>query len=194
MNTIKSLSLLLLFLAVSLSAQTKWKFDNSHTQIKFSVTHLLITEVDGLFKNYEGTVETNGDNFENAKINFKIDVSSIDTDNTQRDEHLKSDDFFAADKFSHITFKGKSLKKINDKNYKLVGDLTMRGITKEIELNVRFNGIVTDPWGNTKAGFKITGSLNRFDYGLKWNALIEAGGAVVGEDVELIINVQLSKA
>ncbi len=194
MNKIKFFSLIVLFLAISLSAQTKWKFDNSHTQIKFSVTHLLITEVDGLFKNYEGTVETNGDNFENAKINFKIDVSSIDTDNTQRDEHLKSDDFFAADKFSHITFKGKSLKKINDKNYKLVGDLTMRGITKEIELNVRFNGIVTDPWGNTKAGFKITGSLNRFDYGLKWNALIEAGGAVVGEDVELIINVQLSKA
>ena len=191
---IKKMFILLVVFAVSSFAQTKWTFDKTHTQVKFTVTHLVITEVEGNFSSFDGSVETNGDNFDNAKINFTIDVASINTDNEKRDEHLKSDDFFSADKFAKITFVGKSLKKISDKKYKLVGDITIRDITKEIELDVKYNGIVNDPWGNTKAGFKLTGELDRFDFGLKWNALLEAGGAVVSKEVGLTINVELTKS
>ncbi|MBU1100165.1 MAG: YceI family protein [Bacteroidetes bacterium] len=190
----KKMFILLVVFAVSSFAQTKWTFDKTHTQVKFTVTHLVITEVEGNFSSFDGSVETNGDNFDNAKINFTIDVASINTDNEKRDEHLKSDDFFSADKFAKITFVGKSLKKISDKKYKLVGDITIRDITKEIELDVKYNGIVNDPWGNTKAGFKLTGELDRFDFGLKWNALLEAGGAVVSKEVGLTINVELTKS
>lgn len=196
MNKIKINSFFALFLAFSfiLSAQTKWSFDQIHTQVKFTVTHMLISEVEGFFQSYDGSVVTEGNNFEDAQINFTADINSINTGNEKRDNHLKSDDFFAAEKFPKLNFLGKSFTKVDDKNYKLVGNLTIRGITKEIELNVRFNGIVNDPWGNTKAGFKITGVINRFDFGLKWNALIETGGAVVSRDVELEINAQLVKA
>ncbi|AFN74589.1 YceI family protein [Melioribacter roseus P3M-2] len=189
------LSSLILFLAVGLiNAQTKWNFDKSHSKIAFKVKHMVISEVTGYFNEYEGAVETNGDNFENAKINFTIDVNSIDTDNEKRDEHLKSDDFFNAAKFPKITFVGKSLKKVADNKYKLVGDLTIRDNTKEVTLDVTYNGMVKDPWGNTRAGFKVTGTINRFDFGLKWNALLELGGAVVSEDVDIVIDVQLIKA
>nr|WP_319776160.1 YceI family protein [uncultured Sphaerochaeta sp.] len=194
MRNIKSFIAIIIFTVVSLSAQTNWSFDKTHTQIKFSVTHLLISEVEGFFGSYDGSVVSDGDNFDNAKINFTADINSINTSNEKRDAHLKSDDFFAAEKFPKLTFAGKSFTKVDDKNYKLIGDMTIRGTTKEIELNAKFNGIVVDPWGNTRAGFKITGSLNRFDYGLKWNALIETGGAVVSNEVDLVINVELVKA
>lgn len=193
MHNIKSFLFALVVLTISLSAQVKWEFDKSHSKIGFSVTHMLVSTVEGNFKNYDGSVTTTGDNFENAKINFEADINSINTDNERRDEHLKSDDFFAADKFPKLTFVGKSFKKVDDHNFKLIGDITIRGITKEVELNAKFNGIVNDPWGNTRAGFKITGSLNRFDFGLKWNALIETGGAIVSNEVDLIINAELVK-
>lgn len=183
-----------LALTAPLAAQsTKWTFDKSHTTIGFEVTHLVITTVEGKFKSYEGTVMTNGDSFDNAKIEFTADIASIDTDNEKRDEHLKSDDFFNAEAFPKLTFKGKSMKKVGNNKYKLVGDLTIRNKTKQVELDVTHNGTVTDPWGNTKAGFKLTGAINRFDYELKWNTLTEAGGAVVGKEVRFDINVQLKK-
>ncbi|KAB2847053.1 MAG: polyisoprenoid-binding protein [Melioribacteraceae bacterium] len=183
-----------IFAAASTFAQTKWTFDKSHSSVGFSVTHLIISEVEGNFKNFDGTVETNGDDFIGAKVEFTVDTKSIDTDNEQRDNHLRSDDFFNAEKFPQMIFKSKSFKKAGDKKYKLIGELTIRDITKEVTLDVKHNGTVKDPWGNTKAGFKITGEINRFDYGLKWNALMEAGGAVVGESVNLEINIQLAKA
>lgn len=174
-------------------ANTKWIIDKAHTKVQFSVTHLVISEVTGSFKNFDATIETPGDDFSNAQVNFSVDINSIFTEDEQRDNHLKSDDFFNAEKYPKMTFKGTSMKQISDKKYKLIGDLTIRDITKQIELDVVYNGTVKDPWGNTKAGFKITGKLNRFDYGLKWNALIETGGAVVGKEVELTINLELQK-
>lgn len=178
----------------ALQAQTKWTFDKAHSKVQFKVTHMVISEVTGQFKSYDGTVETSKDDFTDAKINFTIDVNSINTDNEQRDNHLKSDDFFNAEKYPKITFVSKSFKKVGDKKYKLVGDLTIRNITKQVELDVVYNGTVKDPWGNTRAGFKVTGQVNRFDFGLKWNALLEFGGAVVGEKVDIIIDVEIVKS
>ncbi|MGK9476735.1 YceI family protein [Melioribacter sp. OK-6-Me] len=189
------LSYIILFLFGGLiNAQTRWNFDKSHSTIAFKVKHMVISEVTGYFNQYEGNIVTNGDNFENAKINFTIDVNSINTDNEKRDEHLKSDDFFNSAKYPKITFVGKSFKKIGNNKFKLVGDLTIRDNTKEVTLDVTFNGMVNDPWGNTRAGFKVTGTINRFDFGLKWNALLELGGAVVSENVDIVIDVELIKA
>ncbi len=193
MKTIKLL-FALLFLSASLTfAQTNWAFDKSHSKIGFSVTHLLITDVEGQFKEFEGTIVSPTDNFENASINFTAEISSIDTDNEKRDNHLKSDDFFNAEKFPKMTFKSKSFTKVEGKNFKLVGDLTIRDVTKEVSLDVVYNGTVKDPWGNTKAGFSLEGVINRFDYNLKWDAAIETGGLVVGEDVTILAKLQLIK-
>lgn len=179
---------------VTITAQTEWKFDAAHSTIGFTVSHLVISEVDGKFKNFDGKVTASNENFSDAKIEFEADINSIDTDNEKRDGHLKAADFFDAEKYPKLTFKSKKFEKVGEKKFVLTGDLTMRGVTKEIQLDVKMNGIVKDPWGNTKAGFKITGELNRFDYGLKWNTLMEAGGAVVGQEVNLNINIELAKS
>ncbi len=194
MAKLRFAAVLLLFGFISLSAQTKWALDKSHSNVQFSVSHLVISEVTGQFKSFDGDIEASKEDFSDAKINFLIDVASISTENEKRDVHLKSDDFFNAEKFPKITFKGKSLKKVSGKNYKLVGDLTMRDVTKEVTLDVVYNGTIKDPWGNIKAGFKITGELNRFDFNLKWNTLMEAGGAVVGKTVYITVNLQLQKS
>ncbi len=194
MKKINFFAILLVLTFTSLSAQTKWTFDQAHTDVMFSVTHLVISTVTGYFRNFDGVIVTNGNDFNNAKIKFTIQTKSIDTDNKKRDEHLRSKDFFYAEKYPEIIFKSTSFKKVEGNKYKLTGNLTMRGITKPVILNVQYNGTVKDPWGNIKAGFKITGSLNRFDYGLKWNALLEAGGAIVSKKVKLIINAELKKA
>lgn len=193
MKTYKLVVLLMLIVSSFSFAQSKWSFDKSHTKIGFSVTHLIITDVEGQFKEYDGDVITPGEGFENAKIDFTANIASIDTENEKRDKHLKSDDFFNAEKFPKMTFKGKSFKKVDEKNYKLVGDLTIRDVSKEVELDVVYNGTVKDPWGNTKAGFSLEGVVNRFDYNLKWDAAIETGGLVVGEDVTILGKLQLVK-
>jgi polyisoprenoid-binding protein YceI len=188
-----NLLLVLVLFSASLFAQTKWTVDKAHSKVQFSVAHMVISDVTGNFKNFDTYVETNGDDFENAKIDFWADVNSINTENEGRDKHLKSDDFFNAEKFPKITFKGKSMKKVGEGKYQLTGDFTMRDVTKQITLDVVFRGMVKDPWGNTKAGFKITGEVNRFDYGLKWNGLVETGGLVVGKTVSLIVDLELQK-
>jgi polyisoprenoid-binding protein YceI len=173
-------------------AQQVWNFDNTHTKVEFNVTHLVISEVTGNFKTWSGKVVSSNDDFTDATIEFSIDVATVNTDNEMRDNHLKGDDFFNAEKFPKMTFKSKSFKKVSGKNYKLVGDLTIRDVTKQVEFDVVYNGQAKDPWGNTKAGFKLKGEINRFDYNLKWNVLAEAG-AVVSKEVEIIANVQLVK-
>lgn len=172
------------------SAQSTWKTDNSHSNVKFTVTHLVVSEVDGTFRVYDGTIQSAKPDFTDATINFSVDVSSINTDNEMRDKHLKSDDFFNAEKFPKMTFKGTSMKKVGANQYTLEGDLTIRDITKKVKFDVTYGGTVNDPWGNTKAGFKAKGSINRFDYNLKWNTITEAGGAVVGKDVTISLNLQ----
>ncbi len=181
-----------LALATGAFAQTTWIVDQSHSSVKFSVAHLVISEVEGSFAVYEGTLQASPD-FADAKVEFTVDVNSIKTGNEARDKHLKSEDFFAAEKFPQATFKSTSWKKVAENRYVLEGNLTIRGVTKPIVFAVTNGGTVKDPWGNIKTGFKATTTLNRFDYGLKWNALTEAGGAVVGKDVTLTLQLEFAQ-
>jgi polyisoprenoid-binding protein YceI len=176
-------------------AQTTWTLDKSHANVRFNVDHLVISEVEGSFKSFDGNVVTKTPtDFSNATINFTIDVNSINTDNDKRDGHLKSDDFFNAEKYPQMVFKSSSFKKINEKMYMLEGELTIRDVTKQVKLPVVYGGTVKDPYGNIKAGFKVNGKINRKEYGLKWGAATEAGGAVVGDEVRLQINVEFAQA
>jgi polyisoprenoid-binding protein YceI len=177
----------------AVQTQTKWGIDTTHTEVLFKVKHLVIATVTGSFKQFSGEVISESDDFNNATVSFSIDVDSIDTNQADRDGHLKSDDFFAAAQYPTITFTNGILKKVSGNEYKLVGDLTIRSTTKQLELDVEFGGTVVDPWGNTKAGFEIVGKINRKEFGLSWNAVTEAGGLVVSDDVKLILNVELAK-
>jgi polyisoprenoid-binding protein YceI len=174
-------------------AQTSWNTDNSHSNVKFTVTHLVVSEVEGSFRVFSGTVKAAKPDFTDAAINFSVDVNSVNTDNEMRDKHLKSDDFFNAEKFPAMTFKGTSFKKVSNNKYVLQGDLTIRDVTKKVTFDVTYGGTTKDPWGNTKAGFKAKGKINRFDYNLKWNTLTEAGGAVVSKDVDIVVNLELNQ-
>lgn len=175
------------------TTHTKWAIDTTHTEVQFKVKHLVIATVTGSFKKFSGSIESESDDFDGAEANFSLDVNSIDTNQADRDAHLKSPDFFAADQYPTADFSG-TLKKVSGNDYTLVGDLTLRGTTKQVELTVEFGGIMVDPWGNTKAGFEINGKINRKDFGLNWNAITEAGGMVVSEDVRLHLNVEVAKA
>ncbi|MDX2284985.1 MAG: YceI family protein [Bacteroidia bacterium] len=169
-----------------------WSIDNSHSSVQFTVTHLVISEVNGSFKLYDGSLTAEKEDFTDAKINFTVDINSISTDNEMRDNHLKGDDFFNAASFPKATFTSKSFTKTGGNTYKLTGDLTIRDVTKTVVFDVVYGGTVKDGYGNVKAGFKATTKINRFDYNLKWNALTEAG-AVVGSDVVIACNIQLKK-
>lgn len=173
--------------------QSIWAIDPSHSEIQFKVKHLVISTVTGYFRSFEGSVETDNDSFENAKIRFSADVTSIDTNNEQRDGHLKSDDFFGAENFPKLTFESTSFKKVSDNNYTLTGAITLKGVTKEITLTAELGGKAVDPYGNEKAGFEINGKLNRKEFGLNWDAVTEAGGIVVSDEVRLHLNVQINK-
>jgi polyisoprenoid-binding protein YceI len=173
-------------------ATTKWTIDPTHSEVGFKVKHMMFTNVSGRFGTFNGSAETEGDNFENAKIDFEADVTSIDTNSADRDNHLKSGDFFDAEQFPKLTFQATEMKKDGD-DYKLSGDLTIHGVTKPVTLNVEYGGIAKDPWGNEKAGFSINGKLNRKDYGLTWNAALETGGVLVSDEVKLNIELQMVK-
>lgn len=187
------LSLLLLAMFSAKAQETKWTFDKTHSKIQFDVTHMVISEVSGQFGDYEGTVLVNNADFSDAQINFSIDVKSIDTDDEGRDKHLRSPDFFDAAKYPKITFMSKSMKKIDENLYKLTGDFTLRGVTKEITLDVKYGGTVNDPWGNIKSGFKITGVINRTDFGLEYNSVLDTGGLMIGEEITITCKVELLK-
>ena len=183
---------LALLVALGAFAQNKtWTTDHSHSSVNFSVDHMVISQVPGQFKDFTGTVTTTGTDFNNAQVEFTIQAASIFTDDDKRDEHLKSADFFDAAKFPQITFKSTSFKKVDDKNYTLTGNLTMHGVTKTVTFKVKYNGTVKDPWGKTRAGFKLSSQLNRKDFGLTWNKALETGGLVVGEEVELTGNIEV---
>lgn len=173
--------------------QTKWALDAAHSEVQFKVKHLVISTVTGTFKVFSGEVLANGDDFDGSSISFSIDATSIDTNQADRDAHLKSDDFFATEKYPKIDFKSTSFTKTSGNNYKLVGDLTIRDITKQVELDAEFGGTMVDFYGNTKAGFDVTGKINRKEFGLMWNAVTEAGGVVVSDEIKLHINVQFAK-
>lgn len=173
-------------------ATSKWAIDPTHSEIQFKVKHLVITTVTGRFNEFSGSVEA-GDDFENFDVTFEANIASIDTNNEQRDGHLKSGDFFDAENFPKATFVGKKSSQSNSEKFELAGDLTIKGITKQLTLNVEFEGIATDPYGQVKAGFEVFGKINRHDFGLTWSAFTEAGGAVVSDEIKLHANVQLVK-
>lgn len=181
----------LLVMANVVFGQGTWTLDKAHSEIMFNVQHLVISEVGGKFKDFDAVIKSEHENFDGSAVEFKAMVQSISTENEKRDSHLKSDDFFNAETYPELSFKGELRK--NGSDYVLKGQMTIRNITKPIEFNVKYNGMITDPWGNTKAGFKITGSIDRFDYGLKWNTLMEAGGAVVSSEVNIVCNIELQK-
>ncbi len=173
--------------------KTIWAIDPTHSEAGFKVKHLVISTVNGKFNDFEGSIETEADDFENASISFAARVDSISTGVADRDAHLKSDDFFNAEAYPELKFKSSSFSKIDDEEYVLKGNLTIRDITKPVSLKVIYGGSVTDPYGNTKAGFEISGKINRKEFGLKWSAVTEAGSVVVSDEVKLDLNIQIVK-
>ena len=170
---------------------TKWIIDPTHSEVSFKVKHLVISTVTGYFKDFEGTAESDSDDFDGAAVSFSASIDSINTNQSDRDNHLKSADFFDAENHPKLTFEGKIVNEGGD--YKLVGDLTVRGNTKPLSLDVEFGGIACDPYGQTKAGFEIEGKISRKEYGLTWSPVTEAGSVVVSDQVRLILSVQLVK-
>ena len=170
------------------ATQTAWAIDPSHSEVIFKVKHMMISTVTGHFENYNATVKASDETFKDAQIDVEIDIASINTKNEDRDGHLKSDDFFNAEAYPKMTFKSTSFDGEN-----LVGDLTIRDITKEVTLNVNFNGVAVDPYGQTKAGFEISGEINRKEFNLSWSAITEAGNIVVSDTVKLAIEAQFVK-
>lgn len=185
---------LLALAAIGAFAQnTTWNLDKSHSSINFAVDHLIISETTGKFTDYAVNAKSDKPDFTDVVFDFKAQVSSINTDDEKRDEHLRSADFFDAAKYPTIIFKGKKFVKVKGNNYKVYGELTMHGITKSIVLDARFGGIVKDPWGGTRAGLKIWGELDRYDFGLKYNSVLEAGGLSIGQVIRINCNVELIK-
>jgi polyisoprenoid-binding protein YceI len=189
----KKLNALVLGLLISGSvfAQTKWTMDKAHTNVVFAVTHMTVAETTGTFKEYEATVTSPSEDFNGADVQFSAKTATIDTQNERRDTHLKSPDFFDAEKFPNISFAGKLVK--DGGKYKLRGKLTMKDVTRDVDFDVTYKGMLkTEKF--TKAGFKMVAKVNRFDYGLKWDSKVETGGLVVGEEVEITANIELNLA
>jgi polyisoprenoid-binding protein YceI len=174
-------------------ATTTWSIDPTHSEVMFQIKHLVISTVRVQFKTYNGLLEAAGDDFSGAKATFEASIDSISTNNADRDGHLKSPDFFDAANFPTLNFESTSFENKGGNDYKITGNFTIKGVTKEVTLDAEFGGIMTDPYGNVKAGFEITGKINRKDFGLTWNAALETGGVLVGEEVKLVAEIQLIK-
>ena len=170
----------------------KWTLDKGHSNVKFTVTHMVVSEVDGAFKTFDGTIEGTKPDFSDAVVTFTVDVASVNTDNENRDKHLKSDDFFNAEQFPQMKFQSTSFKPLGDNKYKLDGNLTIRDITKPVSFDVTYGGTINTQRG-AKIGFKANTTINRFDYNLKWDKATEAGGLVVAKDVMIRINAQFNE-
>jgi polyisoprenoid-binding protein YceI len=176
------------------TTKVKWVIDPVHSEVAFIVKHLMITNVKGEFKEFDASIFTSGDDFMTSEIDFWMNPASIDTGDAKRDEHLRSPDFFDVEKYKQISFTGNTYEKVdNDGSYLLYGDLTVKGIKKQVKLQVEFGGVIKDPWGNEKAGFSINGKINRKDWGLNWNAALEAGGVLLSDEVRISCEIQLVK-
>ncbi len=187
-----SLVLGLSILSFAATGQTTWVVDPVHSSVQFEVSHLAVSSVTGDFTGFTGSVITQNDDFNNARISATIDVNSVDTNNLERDKHLKEDDFFNATKYPNITFVSSVFSKEKDNIFTIQGDLTIRDVTKPISLSAEYGGIVSIN-GQQKAGFTAEGTIDRFDYGLKWDDVLDSGGLIVGEKVDIILKVQLVK-
>jgi polyisoprenoid-binding protein YceI len=173
----------------------KWVIDPTHSEISFKIRHLMITNVKGSFGEFDASIYTTGNDFTTAEIDCWINVSSVSTGNADRDKHLVSEDFFDAAHHSQITFTANTYENVDsDGSYELWGELSIKGIAKKIKLDVEYGGVVKDPWGNEKAGFSINGKVNRKEWGLNWNAALEAGGVMLADDVLVSCEVQLVRS
>ncbi|HEX8041031.1 MAG TPA: YceI family protein [Chryseosolibacter sp.] len=190
MKKINTVLAVLLVAGGSAFAQTTWTADKPHSKVAFSVTHMAVSEVEGNFRDFDASLVSNAADFNGADVTFTAKTASISTDNERRDNHLKSPDFFDAEKFPEVSFKGKLLKA--GSKYKLKGDLTMHGITKPIEFDVTYGGTINTGRGE-KAGFKITGQLNRHDFGLNWNNTVPSGELIVGDMIDITGKIELNK-
>jgi polyisoprenoid-binding protein YceI len=173
-------------------AATKWTIDPTHSEVGFKVKHMMFTNVSGQFDSYDAIITTEDDDFTTSKIEFSANINSINTGNSDRDNHLKSADFFDAEKNPKLTFVSSSIVKKGD-DYELIGELTLHGVTKTVKLETEVSGLLKDPWGNTKVGLNATGKINRTDFGLTWNSALETGGVLVSEEVKLNIELQFLK-
>jgi polyisoprenoid-binding protein YceI len=176
-----------------MATKTTWVVDPTHSEIAFKVKHLMISNVKGSFSEFSGKVVTDGDDFSTAEISLNINPASINTGVADRDGHLKSADFFDVENFREINFTMGKLVKTGDDEFSLTGDLAIKGVSQAVKLDVAFGGLMTDPWGNVKAGFSLNGKINRKDFGLTWNAALEAGGVLVSDDIRLVMEVELLK-
>jgi polyisoprenoid-binding protein YceI len=174
-------------------AKSTWSIDPTHSEIGFKVKHMMFTNVSGKFNAFVATIENEDDNFETSKISFTAETASVDTNNTDRDGHLRSAEFFEADVYPKLSFVSTSIQKKSGNDYEIHGDLTIKDVTKNIVLETEYSGLMTDPWGNIKAGLSIIGKINRKDFGLTWNAALETGGVLVGEEIKLASEIQFIK-
>jgi len=175
--------------------QIKWTMDKAHSDISFKIRHLMISHVKGSFKTFDANIYTTDKDFTTAQIDLWIDVASITTGDAKRDEHLTGADFFDIENHKQISFTSSTIEKPDaDGNHALWGELTIKGITKNVQLNVEFGGIISDPWGNEKAGFTVTGKINRSDWELTWNSAMETGGMMLGDEIKISCEIQLTNA
>ena len=174
-------------------AQTKWILDSTHSELGFKIKHLMISNVSGSFKNVNAEVISEGTDFSTAQINLSAEMASISTNNEQRDAHLRNSDFFEVEKYPEMTFQSTKVEKVDSDTYALYGELTMKGVTKPVRLNVEYNGVTKDPWGGERAGFFVTGKINRSDWGVNFNGVLETGGVMLSEEVKINSEIQLVK-
>jgi len=174
-------------------SKTKWLLDPTHSELGFKIKHLMITNVSGSFKNFNATVETREEDFSTAQIKLTAEMASIFTNNEQRDNHLRTSDFFEVEKYPELKFKSTKVEKIDSDAFALYGELTLKGVTKPVKLNVEFNGVTKDPWGGERAGFLVTGKINRSNWGVNFNAALETGGVMLSEEVKISSEIQLVK-
>ena len=174
-------------------SKTKWVLDPSHSELQFKVRHLMVSYVTVQFKQFDASVVTSGEDFTTAKVTFSAPVDSISTNNDQRDAHLKNNDFFDAENHPELKFESDRFEKISEDEYKVYGTLTIRGTSNKVVLNAEFGGITTDPWGNTRTGFTITGKINRKDYGVSFGMVSETGGVLLGDEVKISANAEFIK-
>ncbi len=165
--------------------KVKWQLDPMHSELQFKIKHLMISNVSGALKNFQSEVETEDEDFSTAEIKLTAQMDSISTNNEQRDAHLRNSDFFEVEKYPDLKFKSTKVEKTDSDTFALYGELTLKGVTKPVKLNVEFNGKTKDPWGGERAGFVVTGKINRADWGVNFNGVLETGGVVLGEEVKI---------
>jgi polyisoprenoid-binding protein YceI len=174
-------------------SKSKWSLDPTHSELGFRIKHLMISNVSGYFTRFSATAETSTGDFSDAQIEAQIEVASINTNNEQRDAHLRNADFFEAEKYPYITFRSTRVEKLDDSTFQVTGDLTIKETTKPVKLVAEYGDITKDPWGNTRTGFSISGKINRKDFGVSYNAVLESGGLTLGEELKLFGEIQLVK-